>query len=191
MYTQRVHAAFVYMAPSRRCLLFGDKRATRVVQPWSVRGSLSSQVQTPMSTTIAASRSSARPLTGHIAKDVLRIYREGRPDYRRVADLARLSKEDLSKLAKVARSSVRFDDAIPAAVAERLREIANIANLVAEYFEGDASKVSLWFELPNPMLGHVSPATMIRGKRCRRLLSFVLEAREAEVCFLDAARKRA
>jgi hypothetical protein len=144
-----------------------------------------------MSTTTAASRSSTRPLTGHIAKDVLRLHREGRPDYRRVADLARLSKEDLSKLAKVARSSVRFDDAIPAAVAERLREIANIANLVAEYFEGDASKVGLWFELPNPMLGNVSPATMIRGKRCRRLLSFVLEAREAEVDFLDAARKRA
>ena len=144
-----------------------------------------------MSTTITASRSSARPLTGHIAKDVLRLYRDGRPDYRRVADLTRLSKEDLSKLAKVARSSVRFDDAIPAAVAERLREIANIANLVAEYFEGDASKVSLWFELPNPMLGHVSPATMIRDNRCRRLLSFVLEAREAEVGSLDAARKRA
>ena len=144
-----------------------------------------------MSTTIAANRSSARPLTGHIAKDVLRLYREGRPDYRRVADLTRLSKGDLSKLAKVARSSVRFDDAIPAAVAERLREIANIANLVAEYFEGDASKVSLWFELSNPMLGHVSPATMIRGNRCRRLLSFVLEAREAEVGSLDAARKRA
>jgi hypothetical protein len=73
-----------------------------------------------MSTTIAASRSSARPLTGHIAKDVLRLYRDGRPDYRRVADLTRLSKEDLSKLAKVARSSVRFDDAIPAAVAGRV-----------------------------------------------------------------------
>ena len=145
----------------------------------------------PMSTTNAANRSSARPLTGHIAKDVLRLYRDGRPDYRRVADLTRLSKEDLSKLAKVARSSVRFDDAIPAAVAERLREIANIANLVAEYFDGDAGKVSLWFELPNPMLGHVSPATLIRGNRSRRLLSFVLEAREAEVGSLDAARKRA
>lgn len=144
-----------------------------------------------MSTINAANRSSARPITGHIADDVLRLYRDGQPDYQRVADLTGLSKEDLSKLAKVARSSVRFDAAIPVAVAERLREIANIANLVAEYFGGDASKVSLWFELPNPMLGHVSPATMIRGNRCRRLLSFVLEARAAEVSSLDAARKRA
>lgn len=139
----------------------------------------------------SAGRKSARTLTGHIARDVLRLYRQGRPDYRRIADLTRLSKEDLSRLAKVARSSVRFDDAIPGAVAERLREIANIANLVAEYFDGDASKVSLWFELPNPMLGHVSPTTMIRGNRCRRLLNFVLEAREAEIGSLDTARKRA
>jgi hypothetical protein len=145
-----------------------------------------------MNTPNSASRSSsACPARGHIANDVLVLYCAGRPDYRRVADLTKLSKEDLSKLAKVARSSVRFDDAIPAAVAERLREIANIANLVAEYFDGDASKVGLWFELPNPMLGHVSPVTMIRGNRCKRLLGFVLEAKEAEMASLNRSRKRA
>jgi hypothetical protein len=144
-----------------------------------------------MSMPNSAGRKSARTSAGHIAKDVLRLFREGRPDYLRIADLTRLSKGDLSRLSKVAKSSVRFDDAIPAAVAERLREIANIANLVAEYFNGDARKVSLWFELPNPMLGHVSPATMIRGNRCRRLLNFVLEAREAEIGALDMTRKRA
>lgn len=68
-------------------------------------------VEMSMSTPNAIGR--ARPITGHIANDVLRLYREGRPDYRRVADLIQLSKEDLSKLAKVARSSVRFDDANP------------------------------------------------------------------------------
>lgn len=86
---------------------------------------------------------------------------------------------------------MRFDEAIPAAVAERLREIANIANLVAEYFDGNAQKVGLWFELPNPMLGNVSPRTMIRGNRYKRLLSFVLEAREAESAALAARRRRA
>lgn len=127
-----------------------------------------------------AAPAASRPLTGHIASDILGLYRDGEPDYRRVADLAKLSKEDLGKIAKVAKSSVRYDDAIPAAVAERLREIANIANLVAEYFEGDVHKVGLWFELPNPHLGNVSPRTMIRGNRYKRLLNFVLDAREAE-----------
>jgi hypothetical protein len=136
-------------------------------------------------------RRSARTITGHVANDVLGFYREELPDYRRVADLVKLSKEDLSKLAKVAKASVRFDEAIPAAVAERLREIANIANLVAEYFDGDAQKVGLWFELPNPLLGNISPRTMIRGNRYKRLLNFVLEAREAERAAADTRRKRA
>jgi hypothetical protein len=129
---------------------------------------------------LEGARSPAQPLTGHIASDVLGLSPKGRTDYKRVADLVKLSKDDLSKLAKVSKSSVRFDDAIPAAVAERLREIANIANLVAEFFGGDAHKVALWFELPNPALGSVSPRTMIRGDRYKRLLNFVLEAREAE-----------
>lgn len=128
---------------------------------------------------------SARPVTGHIAPDILGLYRDGQPDYKRVADLAKLTKEDLGKISKVAKSSVRFDDAIPAAVAERLREIANIANFVAEFFEGDVRKVGLWFELPNPHLGNISPRMMIRGDRYKRLLNFVLESRDAELAALE------
>jgi len=60
----------------------------------------------------------------------------------------------------------------------RLREIANIANLVAEFFAGDAQKVGLWFEIANPMLGNISPRDMIRIGRYKRLLNFVIVARE-------------
>lgn len=125
---------------------------------------------------------SIRPaLIRHVADDVLGLYkRGGELDYKRIADLVQLSKSDLSSISGVAKSSVRFDHHIPAPVAERLREIANIANHVAEYFKGDAQKVALWFELPNPMLGDLSPRTLIRGGRYKRLLSFVLEARNAE-----------
>lgn len=120
-------------------------------------------------------------IAGHVAQqDLLNLYREGNPDYRRIAGLVRLSKSDLGKLAKVAKASVRFDANIPVPVAERLRELANIANLVGEYFHGDAHKVGLWFELPNPMLGNISPRNMIRAGRYKRLLNFVLDAREAE-----------
>jgi hypothetical protein len=131
-------------------------------------------------TTVRPTATPTNAITGHIANDVLGFYRHGSPDYKRVADLIKLSKEDLSKIARVAKVSVRFDHAIPAAVAERLREIANIANLVAEYFSGDERKVGLWFELSNPLLGNVSPRMMIRGNRYKRLLNFVLDARDAE-----------
>jgi hypothetical protein len=128
-------------------------------------------------------------LTAHIAeRDLLNLYPKGAPDYKRIADLIQLSKADLSKLGNVARSSVRFDQNIPAEVAERLREYANIANLVAEFFQGDAQKVALWFELVNPMLGSISPRVMIRSGRYKRLLNFVLEAREAESAVKNSTR---
>src|SRR5882762_11419340 len=128
--------------------------------------------------TAAARRSS---IASHIARrDLLGFYREGIPDYKRIAELVQLSKADLSKLSGVAKSSVRFDANIPVPVAERLREIANIANLVAEFFNGDAQKVGLWFELTNPILGNISPRNIIRAGRYKRLLNFVVDAREAE-----------
>lgn len=126
------------------------------------------------------------PIISHIAADdFLHFYRDGQPDYKRIADLVKLRKADLAKIAQVAKSSVRFDANIPEPVAQRLREIANIANLVAEFFDGDAQKVGLWFEIANPMLGNVSPRDMIRIGRYKRLLNFVIEARDA-----DAATSR-
>ena len=127
-------------------------------------------------------RNSTHSIVSHIAReDLLQLYKQdGRPDYKRIADLVKLSKTDLSKISQVAKSSVRFDANIPEPVAARLREIANIANLVAEFFTGDVQKVGLWFEVANPMLGNISPRDMIRIGRYKRLLNFVLEAREAE-----------
>ena len=48
-------------------------------------------------------------------------------------NFGRTSKADLSNLTGVAKSSVRFDTNIPVPVAERLRELACVANLIAEY----------------------------------------------------------
>jgi hypothetical protein len=120
-------------------------------------------------------------IVSHIAgEDLLHLYRDARHDYKRIADLTKLSKTDLSKISRVAKSSVRFDAHIPEPVAERLREIANIANLVGEFFAGDEHKVALWFEIANPMLGNISPSNLIRIGKQKRLLTFVVSAREAE-----------
>ena len=138
----------------------------------------------------AASLRPPRPsIVSHIAsKDLLHLYREGRPDYKRIADLIKLSKADLGKISQVAKSSVRFDANIPEPVAERLREIANIANLVAEFFAGDVQRVGLWFEIANPMLGNISPRNMIRIGRLKRLLKFVMTAREENAAPPHSAR---
>jgi hypothetical protein len=128
---------------------------------------------------VTASTLSNPSIASHIAStDLLNLYRDGHPDYKRIAELIKLNKLDLAEISSVAKCSVRFDEKIPEALAELLRELAHMANLVAEYFAGDAFKVSLWFEIANPMLGNVSPRQMIRLGRHRKLLSFIVSARE-------------
>ncbi|MCZ7560467.1 MAG: MbcA/ParS/Xre antitoxin family protein [Burkholderiaceae bacterium] len=87
-----------------------------------------------------------------------------------------LNKEDVSRVASVSVKSVRYDDAIPEQVRDRLEEIANTINMVAEAFDGDIEKTVAWFRARNPMLGDVSPRDMIRLGRYERLRKFIIHA---------------
>lgn len=93
-----------------------------------------------------------------------------------VTDMLSLRKAEVSKIAHVAQSSVRYDDNIPTAVRDRLEEIASICNMVAGFFDGDAGKTTLWFKTPNPMLGDVAPRDMIRLGRYDKLRKFIVTA---------------
>jgi hypothetical protein len=84
-----------------------------------------------------------------------------------------LKKEDVSRIADVSPKSVRFDDAMPVPVRERLQEIANTINLVARFFGGDADKTGTWFKTRNPLLGDISPRDMICLGRFQRLRKFI------------------
>jgi hypothetical protein len=110
-------------------------------------------------------------------KDLLGFGTNGHTNYQKVADFLDLSKGDIAKISKVSEQSVRFDEKrIPALVSERLQQIANICQLVAEHFQ-DINKTALWFKTPNPLLGNISPRDMIRYGRYGRLMQFVLDAR--------------
>ena len=93
-----------------------------------------------------------------------------------VADFMDLDKATVSRLASVAKSSVRYDDHIPRAVLERLEEIGAVVNMVAEIFGGDREKTALWFRTKNPMLGDISPRDMVRLGRYDRLRRFIISA---------------
>lgn len=82
----------------------------------------------------------------------------------------------MSRLADVSVKSVRYDGSAPAAVLERLEEIAVACNMVAEAFGGDAVKTALWFRTKNPMLGDVSPRDMICLRRFDRLRRYIIGA---------------
>lgn len=55
-------------------------------------------------------------------------------------------------------------------------ELEQLCEQVVGFFEGDVAKTALWFRLPNPLLGDISPRDMIRYGRYARLQEFVAEA---------------
>lgn len=101
------------------------------------------------------------------------------PNYKVVPDFLQFDKKSTSQLAQVAQASVRYDVNIPRDLADRLEQIAIIANRVAALFDGDVKKAALWFRTPNPMLGEVAPRDMLRMNRFKRLAKFVSEAEQA------------
>jgi hypothetical protein len=67
--------------------------------------------------------------------------------------------------------------------ADKQAEFDNLAvrqRWTPERSDGDAHKVGSWFELAIPVLGNISPRNVIRVGLFKRLLSFVLDSREAE-----------
>jgi len=110
--------------------------------------------------------------------DYLNFWPGSQFDPQHVVRFLELSKPDVAKIASVAPSSVRFDQKIPRDVLERLTEIANVCGLVAQFFQGDVTKTSLWFRTKNPLLGNISPRDMIRYGRYEKLRRFVMDALE-------------
>lgn len=109
-------------------------------------------------------------------KDFLSLLDKGEARPSKVIEFVGFKKEDVSKAAGVPASSVRYDERMPQILKDRLREWANLFNLVAQFFKGDAVKTALWFKTPNPMLGGISPRDMIRFGRYQKLLKFILNA---------------
>jgi hypothetical protein len=113
------------------------------------------------------------------AKDYLGFRHNDSLDYASVVNFLDFKKEDVSKIANVAKKSVRYDERIPQQVKEYLEQIANICQLVAEFFHGDYPKTALWFKTPNPSLGMITPRDMIRIGRYKKLMQFIIDARTA------------
>jgi hypothetical protein len=111
-----------------------------------------------------------------VPQDYLQFGRGSSFDAKAVPLALGLKKEDVSRLASVSPKSVRYDDAMPEQVRERLEEIGNTMNLVAQVFGGDVEKAVTWFKTRNPLLGDVAPRDMIRLGRYERLRKFIVNA---------------
>jgi Protein of unknown function (DUF2384) len=123
-------------------------------------------------------------------RDNLKFWRGNILNYQKVRDFIGLDTRDVSRVAGVAKSSVRYDEKAPKEVREHLENVANICNLVFQFFNDDV-KTKLWFQTPNPMLGNVSPRDMIRLGRYNKLLRFVTQAMEEGVGRGEASQESA
>ncbi len=108
--------------------------------------------------------------------DRLGLYADDAFRPKALTDFLGLSNADVSHIAGVSKKSVRYDAAIPREMMERLEQIGNICNMVAQHFAGDATKTALWFKTKNPMLGDIAPRDMIRFGRYDKLRRFVIGA---------------
>lgn len=109
-------------------------------------------------------------------KDYLSLFDKGEASASKIIGFVGFKKEEIAQAMGVPSSSIRYDERMPQILKDRLRELATLFNLVAQFFEGDATKTALWFQIPNPMLGDISPRDMIRFGRYKKLLKFILNA---------------
>lgn len=108
-------------------------------------------------------------------EDYFHLFSEGVPDGEKVVKLLKYRKEDVSVAANVPVASVRYDEKMPIELKERLVEWATALNLVAGFFKNN-DKAILWFCIPNPLLGGMSPRGMIQVGRFKKLLNFIQTA---------------
>ena len=100
------------------------------------------------------------------------------PNYKGILRFLDFTKKDLSNATGVPRNLIHDGDRMPKELHDRMLEIATACELVADYFNGDIGKSTLWFKISNPSLGDLSPRSMIRFGRCRKLLSFIYKAQK-------------
>ncbi|HVE44068.1 MAG TPA: hypothetical protein VNC84_02905 [Gammaproteobacteria bacterium] len=117
------------------------------------------------------------PLFRTSPQDYLHFFDESAfVDGEKVVRFLRYKKEDVAVATNVPLSSVRYDEKkMPVELRERLTEWATALNLVAGFFHDD-KKTIIWFFMPNPLLGGMSPRDMIRVGRFKKLLNFIQTA---------------
>jgi hypothetical protein len=109
-------------------------------------------------------------------KDYLNLFPNGIVDGQKVVDILNYKKNDVAIAANVPVTSVRYEPhKMSCELKERLQEWAIALNLVEGFFN-DRQKTVLWFSIPNPLLGGMSPRDMIRVGRFKKLLNFVQTA---------------
>ncbi len=99
----------------------------------------------------------------------LPIYtREGEVNVFALCDFLRLKRQDLANICNIKKDSVRFDDRMPKTMRDLMLNLANLCEIVAQYF-GDPIKTETWFKIRNPSLNNKRPIDYILHGRHEEL----------------------
>lgn len=107
--------------------------------------------------------------------DIFHLFEGTRPNAKKVVELLQYKKQDISVATELPLNSIRFDAKMPKELMELLTQWALALNLVGNFFK-DNEKTILWFQIPNPLLGNISPREMIRIGRFNKLYRFIQTA---------------
>ncbi|MFH1829574.1 MAG: hypothetical protein ABH871_02190 [Pseudomonadota bacterium] len=105
-------------------------------------------------------------------RDCFNLFDGPHPKAKEVLKILNYDRKDLSVVTGKPEKSIRLDQRMSEEIETRIREWANVINLVGGYF-GDINKTMLWFQTPNPLLGNITPAQMIKVGQFNKLLSFI------------------
>ena len=113
--------------------------------------------------------------------DVFGFYHNGKLKYKDVASAINFNRQEISQAARVAVSSVRYEEnKIPDKMKDFLQSITWLLNVSYESLK-DKEKVVQWFNLPNPACGGFSPKDMICMGQYKKLMRIVSSYMEGQV----------
>ena len=113
--------------------------------------------------------------------DVFGFYNKGKINYKEVADTLDFNRKEISKAARVAVSSVRYEEnKIPDKMKDFFTAMAWLLYVTHEHLK-DKDKVLLWLKSPNPICGGFSPKGMICMGQYKKLVKIVSSYVEGDI----------
>lgn len=105
--------------------------------------------------------------------DLFGIKTGGDFNYHEAAKFFGMDKKKVAKAAGVAEASVRYDARMPTDLKDFFMEIISVLSVVSSHLGHDKEKTKLWFSMPNPLLGGVTPAEMIFIGKHKKLMKLI------------------
>lgn len=102
-------------------------------------------------------------------------------NYKKMTQLLGFNKRKVAKAAGISESSVRYDGRMPVDLEDFFRELISVLAVVSKQFDGDKQETLLWFNMPNTLLGGLSPAQMITLGKHKKLMKFIQRSIEGNM----------